>query len=105
MCQSCYDEHASTLKDLEGHVTPDMGLWIFIGCIVCGMWAPLITGCYTEHGCGHFCCLAILMWVACFGFYAGYVWCIVWGWTVYQNSQKEHHDKRDVAEEEPLTQD
>ena len=100
MCQSCIDEHHKTLKDLEGHVDEGMGMWIFIGCILLGLWAPLITGCYTEHGCGHFCCLAILMWTASI---AGYVWVIVWGYTVWENAKREHHEKRDVAEEEPLT--
>ena len=89
MCQSCIDEHHKTLKDCEGQVTPDVGLWTFIGCIVVGMWAPCILGCYTDHGCGNFCCLSVLMWVACFGFDAGYVWCIVWGWTVYKNAERE----------------
>ena len=83
MCQSCVDEHHKTLKDLEGHVTGGMGLWIFIGTIFLGGWAILLTGCYTDHGCGHFCCLFLLMWAACFAFGAGYIWGIIWGWNVY----------------------
>ena len=88
MCQSCYDEHDKTLKDLYGHVSPDMGLWVFVGCIICSIWTPLILGCYTEHGCGHFCCLVLLMWAAMFGFDAGYVWCIIWGWNVWKQSEE-----------------
>ena len=91
MCQSCTDEHHKTLGYLkDANITSGQGLWTFIASIFLGGWAVLIAGCYSDKGCGAFCCLFLLMWVANFALGAGYIWGIIWAWNAYKIGQGEH---------------
>merc|ERR1719253_1435037 len=93
--QSCKDQHAKQFSALEGKVEGKECLLFAISIWPCSLWTQLIGAYFAKADLMEAFKLALMMYVACFAFSAGYWWNVYFfsklnqGKTVYSHTTGE----------------
>ena len=63
--------------------------FIFLTLTITGLWTPIFVGCRVGASPHKFLCLVLLMWLTLPFFGAGYLWCLYWVISIWQDGIEE----------------